>query len=116
MRHPPCGRPSGNDVRGKLVFDVRDAVTQVKLALLEPLDLELVGPGGVLQSRDGGIEVAMLLLQSRQLLLQLPLFIFSHSYRRLIAGALQSIPFCDLSFKSPFLPQLSKAGIAALHH
>jgi hypothetical protein len=53
----------------------------VELALLEPLNLELVGTGGVLQSRDRGIEVAVLLLQSRQLLLQLTLFIFCHSYR-----------------------------------
>jgi hypothetical protein len=74
----PCSR---DNVRGELILDVGDAVTQVELALLEPLNLELVGTGGVLQSRNRGIEVAMLLLQSRQLLLQLTLFIFCHSYR-----------------------------------
>jgi hypothetical protein len=72
---------SRNNIRGELVFDVGNAVAQVKLALLEALNLELIGAGAVLQGRDGDVEVAMLLLQSRQLFLQLTLFIFSHSYR-----------------------------------
>jgi hypothetical protein len=39
-----------NDVRRKLILDIRDTVAQVELALLEPLDLQLVRAGRVLQS------------------------------------------------------------------
>src|SRR5262249_23631886 len=67
-----------NNVRCQLVLDIGDAVAQVELALLEPLDLQLVRAWRVLQGRDCGVEVAMLLLQPRQLLLQLTLFVFGH--------------------------------------
>jgi hypothetical protein len=56
---------------------VGDAIAQVELALFQPLDLELIGAGRVLQRSDCGIEVAMLLLQARQLVLQLSLFFLS---------------------------------------
>ena len=72
---------SGDNVRGQLVLDVGDAIAELKLALLEPLDLQLVGAGGVLQGRDCRVEVAMLLLQSRQLVLQLTLLVFIHRYQ-----------------------------------
>src|SRR5256885_13294577 len=72
-------RPSGDDVRRELILDVGNTIAQLELALLQALDLKLVGAGGVLQGRDGDIEVAVLLLQSRQLLLQLPLFLFVHA-------------------------------------
>jgi hypothetical protein len=39
------GRPSSDDVGGELVFDLDDAVPQMQLALLQPLDLEEVGSG-----------------------------------------------------------------------
>jgi len=74
---------SGYDVGGELVLDIRDTVPQLELAFLEALNLELVGTGSVLQSRDRGIKVAMLLLEARQLLLQLTLFFFIHCYQRL---------------------------------
>ena len=41
--------PSRDDVWGQLVLNIRDAVAQLELALLEPLDLELIGAGGVLE-------------------------------------------------------------------
>jgi len=77
---------SRNDVRGELILDVGDAVAQMQLAFFEPLDLQLIRAAGVLQGQNGGVEVAMLLLQSRQLLLQLTLFFFCHRYRRLLAS------------------------------
>jgi hypothetical protein len=75
---------SGYDVGGELVLDIRDAVPQLELAFLEALNLELVGTGSVLQSRDRGIKVTMLLLEARQLLLQLTLFFSIHCYQRLM--------------------------------
>jgi hypothetical protein len=78
------GSRSGYDVGGELVLDIRDAIPQLKLAFLKALNLELVGTGSVLQSRDRGIKVAMLLLEARQLLLQLTLFFFIHCYQRLM--------------------------------
>ena len=67
-----------NNIRRELVLDEGDAVAQMQLALLQALDLELVEARRVLQCSNGGVEVAMLLLQSRQLLLQLTLFLFGH--------------------------------------
>jgi hypothetical protein len=102
MRRPCSRQPSGNNVRGELIFDVGDAVAQVKLAFLEPLNLKLIGARGVLQGRDGGVKVAMLLLQSRQLFLQLPLFVSGHSYQRLMARRFANRKisrFCRLSSK-----------------
>ena len=70
-----------NDVRGELVLDVGDAVAQIELALLEPLDLQHVGAVRLLQRRNGGVEVAMLLLEARPLLPQLAFFLFGHRHR-----------------------------------
>jgi len=58
-----------------------DAVAQVELTFFQPLYLQLVGSRGMLQCRNRGIKVAMLLLQARQLLLQLPFFLFRHFYQ-----------------------------------
>ena len=73
---------SRDDVRRELVLDERDAVAQVKLALLEALDLQDIRAGRVLQGGDGGVEIAMLLLQARQLLPQVAFFLLSHRHRR----------------------------------
>jgi hypothetical protein len=85
---PPCTRAKRNggaaaagsfalrdDVGRQLVFDEGDAVAQLQLALLQPLDLDDVGAGQPLQRRDRGIEVAMLLLQARQLRPKLAFFL-----------------------------------------
>src|SRR6516162_6607506 len=72
---------SSNNVGGELVLDMGNAVAQVELALLEPLNLQQVGPRGMLQGGDRGVEVAVLLLQARQLLSQLAFFVFGHCHR-----------------------------------
>jgi hypothetical protein len=56
-----------NDIRRELILDEGDAIAQVQFALLEPLHLKQIGTGGHLQRFDGGVEVAMLLLQARKL-------------------------------------------------
>jgi hypothetical protein len=61
------------------------------------------------------------LLQSRQLLLQLTLFLFGHQLPEIakLACGRESIAFYPCSFKSVALSQsregVNKAGIAALH-
>ena len=75
-----------DDVRRELVLDEGDAVAQIELALLEPLHLQHVGAVRVLQRRDGGIEVAVLLLEARPLLPQLAFFLFGHRRRWFEAG------------------------------
>ena len=67
-----------NNVRRELVFDEGDAVAQVQLALLQALHLDEVGARRFLQRRNRGIEVAMLLLQARQLRPKLAFFLFCH--------------------------------------
>src|SRR5262249_30250463 len=86
--HPRGGDSAGigysplrDDVRRQLVLDKGDAVAQDQLALLEPLHLEQVRAWGVLQGRDRGVEVTVLLLQARQLLPQLAFFVLGHRHR-----------------------------------
>lgn len=62
---------SGNDVGGQLVLKPHDPVLQDELALLQPLDLELVSRHHPLEGLDGSVKVAMLLLQPGQLRLEL---------------------------------------------
>src|SRR5690348_1483235 len=60
--HPGRGR-SGDDVGCDLVFDEGDAVTQLQLALLQPLQPQQVGGRRLMQRIDRRVEIAVLLLQ-----------------------------------------------------
>ncbi len=76
---PRAGRRSlRNNVRRQLVLDEGDAVAQDELALLQALHLNEVGARQFLQGSNRGIEVAMLLLQARQLRPKLAFFLFCH--------------------------------------
>src|SRR5215472_14967798 len=75
-----CPR-SSNNVGGELVLDIGNAVAQVELALLQSLNLQQIRTRRMLQGGDRGIEVAVLLLQARQLLPQLAFFVFGHRHR-----------------------------------
>ncbi len=55
-----------DDVGEELVLDAGYLVLEVELLLLEPLELERVGPAGLLERVDGAVEVAMLLLEPEQ--------------------------------------------------
>jgi hypothetical protein len=70
-----------NDVGSELVLDIGNSVAQDELALFQALDLQKIGAWRVLQSGDRDIEVAVLLLQARQLLPQLAFFLFGHRHR-----------------------------------
>ncbi len=72
------GAASRNDIRRELVFDEGDAVAQLQLALLQALHLDDVGAQRMLQRRNRGVEVAMLLLQARKLRPKLAFFLFCH--------------------------------------
>ena len=67
-----------DNVGRKLVFDEGDAVAQMQLALLQPLDLDDVGARQPFQCRYRGIEIAMVLQQARQLCPKLALFFVCH--------------------------------------
>ena len=64
-------RRSGDDVRRDLIFDEGDAVAQLQLALLQTLQLQQVRSRRRLQRRDRGIQIAMFLLQTQKLCLEL---------------------------------------------
>ena len=72
---------SRDDVGRQLVFDEGNAIPQIELALFQPLDLKQVRPRRVLQGHNGGVQVAVLLLQARQLLPQVAFFLLGHCHR-----------------------------------
>jgi hypothetical protein len=74
------GEISGNYVGGELVLDEGDAVAQHELSLLQSLHLQKVGPGHVVEGLDRNVEVAMLLLEARQLHPKLAFFILVHAW------------------------------------
>ena len=57
---------SGDDVRCDLIFDKRDAIAQLQLALFQALQPEQVRRRRLVQCLDCGIKIAMLLLQPRK--------------------------------------------------
>lgn len=76
-------RRSGDDVRGDLVFEEGNPVAQLQLAFFQPLQLQQVRRGRMVQSLDCGIKVTMLLLQPGQLEGEFVIVLFGHDYRRL---------------------------------
>src|SRR5215813_2066013 len=69
---------SGDDVGRDLVFDEGDAVAQLQLAFLQPLQPQKIGCGRLMQRIDRRVEIAMLLLQPRQFSMQLALIFVGH--------------------------------------
>jgi hypothetical protein len=70
---PGRARGSGDDVGKKLVLQRRDLVFEGKLALLQPLDVQLIGRAQFFLRHDLGIEIAVLGPKPRQLLTELAL-------------------------------------------
>src|SRR5215510_10431688 len=69
---------SRNDVGRELVLDEGDTVAQVQFALFEPLNLDDVVSGRVVEGFDRGVEIPVLLQQARQGSPQLVFFLFGH--------------------------------------
>ena len=72
---------SGDDVGRDLVFDEGDAVAQLQLAFLQPLQPQQIRRRRLMQRVDRRIEIAMLLLQPGELVFQLALIIVGHGVR-----------------------------------
>jgi len=72
---------SGNDIRRDLVFDEGDAVSQLQFALLQPLQPQQVGSRRLMQGIDRRVEIAVLLLQPRELGFEFALIFVGHGVR-----------------------------------
>jgi len=69
---------SGDDIGRDLIFDEGDAVAQLQLAFLQPLQPEQVRRRRLMQRVDRRIEIAMLLLQPGELVFKLALIVVGH--------------------------------------
>src|SRR5271166_5143543 len=72
---------SGDDVRRQLILDKAQAVAQNQLALLQPLDLQLIASAEMEQRLDRGVEIAMFLAQMFKLSLQRSALPLGHLFR-----------------------------------
>ena len=70
-----------NDVRRDLVFDEGDAVAQLQLAFLQPLQPQQVRRRRLMQRVDRRVEIAVLLLQPCELAGELALIFVGHDVR-----------------------------------
>ena len=71
-------RGSGDDVGRDLVFDEGDAVAELQLALLQPLQPQQIRRGRLVQGIDRRVEVAVLLLQPCELGFEFALIFVGH--------------------------------------
>src|SRR6202012_5058416 len=67
-----------NDIRRNLGFDKGDAVAQLRLALLQPLQPQQIRRGGLVQGIDRRIEIAVFLLQPCKLGFEFALILVGH--------------------------------------
>ena len=72
---------SCDDVGCSLVFDEGDAVAQLQLALLQPLQPQQIRRRRLVQGIDRCVEIAVLLLQPREFGLEFALIIVGHGVR-----------------------------------
>jgi hypothetical protein len=70
-----------NDIRRQQILDLPDFVAEHQFALFQALHLNEVGTWRGGQRSDSGVEVAMFLLQARQLLPQRAFFLVGHCHR-----------------------------------
>ena len=68
----------GNNIGSDLVFDEGDAVAQLQLAFLQPLQPQQIRRGGLMQGIDRRVEIAVLLLQPCKLGFELALIFVGH--------------------------------------
>jgi hypothetical protein len=68
----------GNDVRRDLVFDEGDAVAQLQLAFLQPLQPQQIRCGRLMQGIDRRVEIAVFLLQPREFGFEFALIFVGH--------------------------------------
>ena len=79
---PECEQSrSGDDVGRDLVFDEGDAVAQLQLAFLQPLQPQQVRRRRLMQRVDRCVEIAVLLLQPGEFVFELALIFVGHGVR-----------------------------------
>ena len=75
----PLRAASRNDIRRELIFNEGDTIAQLQLLFFQALHLKQIRAGRILQRSNRGVEVAMRLVQPRQLGPQLVFFLLSHA-------------------------------------
>lgn len=65
---------SGNDIREELILEYGDLVLEEELPLLQPLQPDRIGGGGIRHGRDRRIKVSVFLPEPLKLLPDIPLF------------------------------------------
>ena len=70
-----------DDVRRDLVFDEGDAVAQLQLSFLQPLQHQQIRRRRLMQRVDRRIEIAVLLLQPREFDVEFALIFVGHGVR-----------------------------------
>src|SRR5258708_22100785 len=103
-----------DDIGRDLVFDEGDAIAQLQLALLQPLQPQQIRRGRLMQCIDRRVEVTMLLLQPCELVLKFPLIFVGHGVRRLktrmrLREVIENIVPAGPLRKRPRLPEPGKA-------
>jgi hypothetical protein len=71
----------GNDVRCDLVFDEGDAIAQLQLAFFQALQPQQVRRGRLMQGIDRSIQIAVFLLEARELRGEFAFFFVGHGLR-----------------------------------
>ena len=71
----PLRAASRNDIRRELIFNEGDTIAQLQLLFFQALHLKQIRAGRILQRSNRGVEVAMRLVQPRQLGPQLVFFL-----------------------------------------
>ena len=74
-------KASGDDIRRDLVFDEGDAIAQLQLALLQPLQPQQIRRRRLMQRVDRCVEIAVLLLQPGEFVFELALIFVGHGVR-----------------------------------
>jgi hypothetical protein len=71
----------GNDIGRDLVFDKSDAVAQLQFAFLQALQAQQIRSGRLMQGIYRRVEIAVLLLQPRELVFEFALIFLGHDVR-----------------------------------
>ena len=81
LRLSPGDRALSDDIRRDLIFDEGDAIAQLQLAFLHPLQAQQIGGRRLMEGINRRVEIAVFLLQPCKLGLQLALIFVGHDVR-----------------------------------
>ena len=78
LRLSPGDHALSDDIRRDLIFDEGDAITQLQLAFLHPLQAQQIGSRRLMEGINRRVEIAVFLLQPGELSVQLALIFVGH--------------------------------------